>query len=74
MTTKVAQLIGENHGLQQWTSALFTSTGSKSAAGKLVPVNREKITTEDVKRELLKVLLEVYICDGCVLMFCLVVF
>jgi hypothetical protein len=86
---KIAQAIGDKYGLQLWSSTLFslptsaamsrttstatiaTSKGNTSA----VLMGRQKSgVDESVKKGLLKVLLEVYMNDGCVcfLSLCLV--
>ena len=58
---KTAQSLGEKYGLQAWTSALFSSPRAKVSA---TPVARQKTVDEGLKKELLKVLLEVYMTDG----------
>jgi len=69
VSAKVAQHVGESCGLQQWASAFFAS---KHPAGKALPVLKGKIVPEDVKKELFRTLLEVYMRDGCG--FCLTCF
>lgn len=64
---KTAQAIGEKCGLQLWSGALFSSLMDKK--GQVVGVGameRQKSVDEGVKKGLLKVLLEVYMNDGCV--------
>lgn len=55
---RVAQTIGEKCGLEVWTAALFPV----SAKG-LTAITRQKTVDEGVKKELLTVLLEVYMKD-----------
>lgn len=62
---KTAQSIAEKYGLQDWANALFAPT-SKSASTKArpIPMGRQKTVDENLKKELLKILLEVYMSDG----------
>jgi hypothetical protein len=61
---KVAQSIADDCGLQDWVSTLFGLHPIKGVNGKGVagptPVTRLKTVNEALKKELLKVLLEVY--------------
>jgi vacuolar protein sorting-associated protein 3 len=63
---KTAQFIGEQYGLQLWASTLFTLpiATTKPTASKLSPVENQKTVNEDLKKELLRILLEVYMSDG----------
>ena len=63
MPSKVAQSIGNNNGLQDWAETLFSiSINGKNATGP-APVTRIKSVNEELKKELLKILLEVYMSD-----------
>jgi vacuolar protein sorting-associated protein 3 len=75
---KTAQVIGEQYDLQLWASTLFAipiaaaaatsgSTAAKSPASRPPAVCRQKSTSGDLKRKLLRILLEVYMSDGFVL-------
>lgn len=72
MPGKTAQAIGEKYGLQQWASTLFspptstTKSAAKSAA-KSSAMSRQKSVDEGTKKELLNILLEVYMSDKYVL-------
>lgn len=60
----MAQSLGERFGLQQW-SGLYVPPGSGPSKGRsgalpVVPVKSQKSVSEERKRELVKVLLEVY--------------
>lgn len=61
---KVAQTIADECGLQDWVTTLFGLPPPKGVNGKgavgPIPVTRLKTVNEDLKKELLKVLLEVY--------------
>lgn len=59
--TKIAQAIGEKCGLDLWTVALFAGSTKGATA-----MARQKTVDDGVKKGLLKVLLEVYMNDGCV--------
>ena len=66
----MAQSIGNDNGLQDWTETLFSiSVNGKSATGP-TPVMRIKSVNENLKKELLKILLEVYMSDKLVF-FCM---
>ncbi|KAF9479756.1 hypothetical protein BDN70DRAFT_906111 [Pholiota conissans] len=60
----VAQSIAADSGLQDWATSLFGLSSSKSANGKSAagptPIARLKTVNEELKKELLKILLEVY--------------
>lgn len=59
----MAQSIGNNSGLQDWTETLFSiPINAKNATGP-TSVTRIKSVNEDLKKELLKILLEVYMSD-----------
>lgn len=60
---KTAHSIGETYKLQHWTISNLKSQGGKGAA----QMRRQKTVDESVKKDLLKVLLEVYMSAGCVL-------
>jgi vacuolar protein sorting-associated protein 3 len=63
---KVARSIGDSYGLQQWAATLFGSTGVVAKSGtRPQPIARQKTVSEDAKKELLKVLLEVYMSAEC---------
>lgn len=66
---KIAQTVGEKCDLQQWTSALFAlpNVVTKSRPPKSLPVSRQNSVDGAVKKELLKILLEVYLADEFVL-------
>lgn len=68
--SKVAWSIGERCGLQRWASlvsgvapglGMGSTAGSKMSTASI----RTKVTDENTKRELLKVLLRVYMSGGC---------
>jgi hypothetical protein len=72
---KIAQSIGDKYDLQSWSSALFSlptsmamSRSASASKGGTVPtmVRQKSGVDESVKKGLLKVLLEVYMNDGCV--------
>lgn len=76
---KMAQVIGEKYGLLSWFSGLFSvptsaamsrttsATTTTAIMAGAVPIAREKSAVDEtVKKGLLKVLLEVYMNDGCV--------
>jgi hypothetical protein len=66
----VAQSIGNNSGLQDWTDTLFSiPINGKNATG-LTSVTRVKSVNEELKKELLKILLEVYMSDKLVFSSC----
>ena len=59
----MAQSIGNDNGLQDWAETLFSiPVNGKNATGP-TPVTRIKSVNEDLKKELLKILLEVYMGD-----------
>ena len=62
--TKVARMVAESCGLQQWTTTLFPLpvAAPKSTSASL-PIVRQKSVGEESKTELLKILLEVYMAD-----------
>jgi len=70
---KVAQTIADDCGLQEWVTTLFGLPPPKSVNGKgavaPIPVTRLKTVNEDLKKELLKVLLEVYMDIQCATLF-----
>lgn len=59
---KVAQSIGENYELQAWAAVLLSPAGGSKA--KSIP--KPKVVPEGLQKELLMVLLEVYIESGSV--------
>ncbi|KAH9478601.1 Transforming growth factor-beta receptor-associated protein 1 [Psilocybe cubensis] len=64
---KVAQSIADDNNLQDWTAVLFGSPSTKAVNGRgvgAVPLTRLKTVNEDLKKELLKILLEVYMDVG----------
>jgi hypothetical protein len=60
----VAQSIAADAGLQDWSTTLFGLPSIKSVNGKgalgPIPMTRLKTVNEDLKKKLLKILLEVY--------------
>ena len=59
----MAQSIGNDNGLQDWAETLFSiPVNGKNATGP-TPVTRIKSVNEELKKELLKILLEVYMGD-----------
>jgi hypothetical protein len=61
---KTAQSIGEKCGLKQWSSALFLPPAASAKPGsKAPPLVKQKSVNEELKNELLKILLEVYMSD-----------
>jgi hypothetical protein len=58
---KTAQVIGEQYDLQTWASTLFSSPSNTS--GKPLPMCRQKTVSEEMKKSLLRILLEVYMED-----------
>ena len=59
----MAQSIGNTNGLQDWAETLFSiPINGKNASGP-TPVTRIKSVNEELKKELLKILLEVYMSD-----------
>ena len=59
----MAQSIGNDNGLQDWAETLFSiPINGKNAAGP-TSVMRIKSVNEELKKELLKILLEVYMSD-----------
>lgn len=66
---KIAQTIADECGLQDWVTTLFGLPPTKGVNGKgagPLPVAHLKTVNEDLKKELLKVLLEVYMDIECV--------
>lgn len=68
VTPKMALSIAEDHGLQEWTSALFgLPLPTKPPNGKLAAapttLYRARSINEELKKDLLKILLEVYMDD-----------
>jgi len=63
----VVQSIANDSGLQDWAATLFSIPLTKGTNGKNptgpTPVARLKTVNEELKRELLKILLEVYMGD-----------
>jgi len=72
---KVAQTIADDCGLQDWVTTLFGLPPTKGVNGQgavgPIPVARVKTVNEDLKKELLKVLLEVYMDIRCATLFSL---
>lgn len=60
---KTAHAIGEAYGLQHWAATLGPVAQRTKGAGGM---KRQKTVDEGLKKELLKVLLEVYMSAGCV--------
>jgi hypothetical protein len=60
----VAQSIGIDNGLQDWADTLFSKpiVNGKNVTGP-TPVTRLKSVNEELKKELLRILLEVYMSD-----------
>lgn len=60
----VAQSVAADAGLQDWSTTFFGLPSNKSANGKgavgPTPLTRLKTVNEDLKKKLLKILLEVY--------------
>lgn len=66
----MAQSIGNDNGLQDWAETLFSvPTNGKTATGP-TSVTRMRSVNEELKKELLKILLEVYMSDKLVF-FCM---
>ncbi|PPQ88786.1 hypothetical protein CVT25_010472 [Psilocybe cyanescens] len=64
---KVAQSIADDCGLQDWVTVLFGLSSRKAVNGKgvgSVPITRLKTVNDELKKELLKILLEVYMDVG----------
>ena len=64
---KTAQQIGERSGLQPWAALVtpLAAPGKQPKPG-AVPMKRQKTVDEDVKKDLVMILLEVYMSGGCV--------
>lgn len=59
--TRTAQSLGERFGLQQWANMFAPPAPAKGRMGlPVAPVKSQKSVSEDRKRELVKILLEVY--------------
>ena len=63
----MAQSIANGNGLQDWAATLFSTPITKDINGKTAtgptPVTRVNMVNEELKKELLKVLLQVYMGD-----------
>lgn len=68
--SKVAQSIADSDGLQVWAETLFSIPSIKAINGTgPTPVTRLKSVNEELKKELLKILLEVYMGNEFVFFF-----
>jgi vacuolar protein sorting-associated protein 3 len=73
VSPKTAHALGERFQLQPWAALVAPlPSGNKVAAA--VPLEREKTVDEGVKRELTKILLEVYMSGGLVFLSLLSLF
>ncbi|KII87677.1 hypothetical protein PLICRDRAFT_54749 [Plicaturopsis crispa FD-325 SS-3] len=61
---KTAQAIGEKYGLQLWSGAFFSPPSSGKNKSGATAMLRQQSVDEGLKRELLKILLEVYMRGG----------
>ena len=62
---RTAQSIGERHNLQAWAALCAASLPAGNGKGPIATtLSREKTVDEGVKRELIQVLLEVYMSGG----------
>ena len=67
---RTAQSIGERHNLHAWSALCVPAAPSGSGKGPIaLAMSREKTVDEALKRELIKVLLEVYMTGGSVVSF-----
>ncbi|OBZ67658.1 Transforming growth factor-beta receptor-associated protein 1 [Grifola frondosa] len=63
-TSAEAYFYGERYNLQQWTSLLVPVTPAGKRKVSPSPIQRVKTVNEDLKKELIKILLEVYMSGG----------
>ena len=64
---RTAQAIGERHGLAAWAALVVPPQPTGRPAAIAAALSREKTVDEALKRDLTKILLEVYMTAGCVL-------
>lgn len=62
ISPKVAQFVGERFDLQPWADIIITALSRRLGPGR--GGNRSREFVEETKRQLLKILLEVYMSDG----------
>lgn len=64
MPAKTAQSLGERFGLQQWSALFIPPAPAGKARPAAANLKRQKTVSEDRKRELTRILLEVYMSGG----------
>jgi vacuolar protein sorting-associated protein 3 len=61
---KIAQAVGEQYGLSNWSTVLFGPSSGPVKAGAAPAMERQRTVDEGTKKRLLRVLLEVYMQGG----------
>ena len=69
MPAKTAQSLGERFNLQQWATLFVPPAPAGKAKTMAATLKRQKTVSEDRKKELTRILLEVYMSGGCVCEF-----